>query len=117
MIKRISYIVNLLTEYADVSGPKDIGRTSKVKHRIDTGQAKPIRQRARRLPLTKMEEASKAVRKMREQDIIEPSTSPWTAPIVLVKKKDGSSRFWVDYRKLNEVTKKDSYPLPRIDTT
>ena len=54
---------------------------------------------------------------MQKQNVIEPSSSPWSSPIVLVSKKDGSTRFCVDYRKVNEVTHKDSYPLPRIDDT
>ena len=57
------------------------------------------------------------VRDMLERDVVEPSTSPWASPIVLVKKKDGSTRFCVDYRKLNDITHKDAYPLPRIDAT
>ncbi|GFV64241.1 retrovirus-related Pol polyprotein from transposon opus [Trichonephila clavipes] len=54
---------------------------------------------------------------MKNNDVIEPSSSPWASPIVLVRKKEGSTRFCVDYRRLNDVTKKDSYPLPRIDDT
>ena len=49
--------------------------------------------------------------------MIRPSSSPWASPIVLVKKKDGSTRFCVDYRKVNKVTRKDAYPLPRVDDT
>ena len=52
---------------------------------------------------------------MQEQGVIEPCSSEWASNIVLVKKKDGSIRFCVDYRKVNNVTKKDAYPLPRID--
>ena len=54
---------------------------------------------------------------MEEQGIVEPSSSPWCAPVVLIRKKDGSTRFCVDYRKLNNVTRKDSFPLPRVDVT
>ena len=52
---------------------------------------------------------------MLSQGVVQPSNSPWASPIVLVKKKDGTYRFCVDYRKLNLVTKPDAYPLPRVD--
>jgi hypothetical protein len=115
-----SQLYSLLVEFKDVFSESsgDIGRTSLTSHKIDTiGDQKPIKQQPRRLPLAKVDIAQEAIKGMHEQGIIEPSSSPWTAPIVLVKKKDGTNRFCVDYRKLNNVTKKDSYPLPRIDTT
>ena len=89
--------------------------TSLVTHQIDTGSSHPIHQQARCLPLHKRAEADTLLKDMLKKGVIEPSSSPWTSPIVLVKKKDRSTRFWVDYRKVNEVTVKDSYPLPRID--
>jgi hypothetical protein len=49
--------------------------------------------------------------------VIKPAHGPWSSPIVLVKKKDGSSRFCIDFRRLNSVTRKDAHPLPRIDDT
>ena len=54
---------------------------------------------------------------MESSGIIEPSSRPWAAPIVIVKKNDGSWRLCVDYKNLNQVTKKDEHPLPRIDDT
>ena len=59
----------------------------------------------------------KLLNEMLERGVVEPSASPWASPIVLVRKKDESTRFCVDYRKLNDVTRKDAYPLPRIDAT
>src|SRR3978361_1001120 len=93
------------------------GRTDLIKHRIDTGHAYPIRQPPRRVPFAKQQEVEHLVQKMLEEGVIEESSSPWSAPVVLVTKKDGTSRFCVEYRKLNDVTKKDSYHLPRIDDT
>ncbi|XP_064478946.1 uncharacterized protein LOC135392173 [Ornithodoros turicata] len=107
----------LFQEFRDVFSfsAADLGRTTAALHHIDTGTASPIKQAPRRLPLASFKEVDKLISDMRDQDVIEPSSSPWASPIVLVKKKDGSTRFCVDYRRLNNVTKKDSYPLPRID--
>ncbi|GBO46057.1 Transposon Ty3-G Gag-Pol polyprotein [Araneus ventricosus] len=88
-----------------------------IQHRINTGVHPPIKQYPRHLPLARKEEADHLLKEMVDNGIIEESSGSWASPIVLVKKKDGSTRFCVDYRKLNEITKKDSYPLPRIDDT
>lgn len=109
--------IELLEKYRTCfSMPGDyLGNTDKVKHAINTGDALPIRQSLRRLPTHRREVAEEEINKMIRKGVIEPSDSSWASPIVMVKKKDGSIRFCVDYRKLNGVTKKDGYPLPRID--
>lgn len=108
---------DLLLEYETSfsRNSQDLGQTSIVKHKIETGMAQPIKQRPRRVPQSKREEVSKVIKEMEDQGIIEPSISPWASPIVLVKKKNGETRFCIDYRKLNDVTVKDSHPLPRTD--
>ena len=94
-----------------------IGQTNLVQHGIDTRDQRPIKQAPRRIPEHYRGAVDELVNNMLDQGIIEESTSPWASPIVLVKKKDGSLRFCIDYRKLNAVTVKDAYPLPRIDDT
>ncbi len=94
---------------------KDLGKTTKVKHTIDTGNEKPIKQRFRRFSHKEKETIRKEIETMLENGIIRKSKSPWASPIVLVKKKDGSTRFCIDFRRLNKITKKDNHPLPRID--
>lgn len=89
--------------------------TSRIRHRINTGSAHPIRQKPYRVSPTERKIIGEQVQEMLHKGIIQESASPWAAPVILVKKKDGSWRFCVDYRRLNNVTKKDVYPLPRID--
>ena len=86
-------------------------------HRIDTGDTRPIRQPPRRLPLAKQSLINDLLEDMKNQGVIEESDTAWSSPVVLVQKKDGNLRFCVDYRRLNDITKKDCFLLPRIDDT
>ena len=95
----------------------DLCRTTLVTHEIDTGDAAPIRQPPRRVPIALQPELETEVKRMLEANVIELGSSPWSSPVVLVRKKDGSIRFCVDYRKLNAITRFDAFPLPRIDET
>ena len=92
-----------------------IGRTTKGEHHINTQDAQPIALPLRRIAWIEKDKIKEEIDKMKQQGIIEDSESPWCSPPVLVRKKDGSVRFCVDYRRLNEVTVPDKYPLPRID--
>ena len=91
------------------------GRTEAVMHDIDTGSTRPIRCNPRKLSPKKIKIQQELVDKMLEEGQIEHSVSAWSAPTVLVTKKDGTTRFCVDYRRLNDKTRKDAFPLPRID--
>ena len=109
----------LLFKFSDIISlhSHDLGKTSIVRHNINTGGAMPIKQAPRRLPYHQRELVRKLLDEMIQQKIVEPASGPWSSPIVLVSKKDGSPRFCVDYRRINSLTRKDAHPLPRIDDT
>ena len=91
------------------------GRSKSVQHEIVTKDGRPVRCGPRRLVPAGLRKEQECVKDMLTGGQIEPSDSPWASPVVLVTKKDGSTRFCVDYRRLNSLTVKDAYPLPRID--
>ena len=82
---------------------------------IDIGNNVPIKMKPYRTPIKNREVIDKAINEMLDADVIKRSRSPWSFLVVIVDKKDGSKRFCVDFRKLNQITKKNSYPLPLID--
>ena len=109
-------LTRLLYQYQDIFKSLDgqLGRTKLVQHRVDTGNAVPIKQCPRRLPILQQELVDKKLDKMEAQGIIEPSDSPWSSPFVIVTKKTGDIRVCVDYRAINNVMRKSTIPLPRI---
>ena len=106
----------LFKEFQDVfsQGDDDLGNTPLLEHGIET-HGPPLRQPYRRQnPAVRREEMTQ-VQQMLSSNVIRPSNSPWASPVVMVRKKDGSLRFSVDFRQLNAATIKDAHPLPRID--
>ena len=106
----------LFKEYSDIfsQGEDDLGNTPLLEHAIET-HGPPLRQPYRRQnPAVRREEMAQ-VQQMLSSNVIRPSNSPWASPVVMVRKKDGSLRFCVDFRQLNAATVKDVHPLPRID--
>ena len=106
----------LFKEFSDVfsQGEENLGCTPLLEHTIKTHRS-PLHQPYRRQnPAVQWEEMAQ-VQQMLASDVIWPSNSPWASPVVMVKKKDGSLRFCVDFRQLNAATVKDAHPLPRID--
>ncbi|KZS08150.1 Uncharacterized protein APZ42_027948 [Daphnia magna] len=109
----------LLNDFHDLFASKDseLGNTNFIKHTIDTQGRGPLRQRPYRVTNYQIKLLEDKVQEMLEADVIRYSHSPWASPVVLVEKKNSEVRFCVDYRKLNSITKKDSFRIPRIDET
>ena len=97
----------------DLRQPSIIKAT--VYHAIETGTHPPVYTSPYRVSYKDEQIQREEIHKLVKQGIIEESTSPWSSPIVLVRKKDGSVRFCIDFRKLNNITTKDAFPMPRID--
>lgn len=105
----------IIKQYNNISFErKGLGRTTVVTHKINTGEAEPIKQRYYRLSPEKQRIMQQQVDEMLSLDVIEPCESPWSSPVLIVGKKDGNPRFCLDSRKLNSVTIKDAYSLPYI---
>ena len=109
----------LLSKWSDAFCAHDLdyGHTDKVRHRIKLSDNNPIKIPHRRIPPGVYSELKDHLKEMIEGHHIRPSESPWSFPVVLVRKKDNSLRFCVDYRELNKRTIKDAYALPRIEET
>ena len=113
-------LAGVLLRYVDLfptPGSTLTGHTDVVEHEIDTGDGATIRCAPRRMSPQKMKKEEECVTEMLTSGQIEPSDSLWSSPVVPVTKKDGGTRFCVDYRRLNDATVKDAYPLPIIDVT
>ena len=108
-------LADVLLQYSDLfptPGSTLTGHTDAMEHEIDTGDSSP-----RPMSPQKMKKEEECVTEMLTGGQVEPSDSPWSSPVVPVTKKDGGTRFCVDYHRLNDVTVKDAYPLPIIDDT
>ena len=111
-------LTTLLADSRDVFAADDseLGKVGILQHVIDVGDAPPIRSRPYRVNHDTQQKSDTHIHNMLENGIIEYSNSAWSSPVLLVKKKDTTeTRFCVDYRRLNKVTVKDSYPIPNIE--
>ncbi|VDI11245.1 Hypothetical predicted protein [Mytilus galloprovincialis] len=110
-------ILRMIRDNEDVfaTSDKDLGCTDTVQMTIDTGNNPPIRLKPYRAPLNQREIIDRTIEELLEAKIIRKSRSAWAAPIIIVSKKDKTSRMCVDYRRLNAISKIYSFPLPLID--
>lgn len=110
-------LISVLNSFTDVfdTSLTTFGQCLTAEHRIPTEPGNIVRHRPYRVSLSERKAIEAHVAEMLSKDVIRPSSSPWSSPVILVKKRDGTMRFCVDYRRLNKLTTKDVYPMPRID--
>ena len=112
----IAKLNRLSKEFSDIFSTKSTTCvTNLVKHKIELTEERPIKSRPFQQPHAMKLHVRKAITEMLQQGIIRESTSPWSSPFFMAKKKDGTFRFVVDYRKLNEKTISDCFPIPLVD--
>ena len=109
MNKQLNSLKTVMVGASDVFAldNSELGCTNLVKHTIDTGDIRPIKQQPYRTPMIYHEQIAEMIEDMQAQGIVQPFSSPWASPVVLVPKKDGTARFCIDYRCLNAVSRKD----------
>ena len=112
MAKALAVLVKHFDVFATDSMP---GKTNLIEHSIPTGDTRPIKSKTRPLNPILEEDLRRQLNKWLKEGIVEPSTSPWNFGLVAAKKKGNAIRWCIDYRRLNSVTEKDTYPLPSID--
>lgn len=112
-----SFEATLVEEYPDVfkESLPGLPPDRPVEHVIDTGDAAPINRHPFKMSPLELDELRKQLAELLDLRLIRPSSSPWGAPVLFVRKKDGTMRLCIDYRAVNQVTKRNSHPLPRID--
>ena len=115
--EQVCRIVELLLKYEHIFDSKIDAKNGAVgvEHEIDTGNAKPVNVPPHRNSPKERAKIDELTNEMVDKHICSPSNSPWASPVVLIPKKDGTVRFCVDYRRLNQLTVRDVYPLPRIE--
>lgn len=113
--EELNKLKDLIRKYSDLFSMNKLGGAAGVTHSIDTGENHPINLPPYHASVKEREVIEEQISDMLRKEVIRPSQSPWSFPVVMVKKKDGTLRFCIDYRKLNRITKRDVYPLPRID--
>ncbi|KAK3738177.1 hypothetical protein QZH41_007177 [Actinostola sp. cb2023] len=114
--KQKEAVTRVLSDFRDTfaNDVTEVGKTDRINFEIDTNNHPPVALKLRRTPFALRDEVDREIREMEEREVIRESASPWSSPILLVPKKDGSYRFCADFRALNDVTVTDIFPLPSI---